>query len=77
MTTNKSEMPVTLPILRDRIDALDSQIQALINERAICAEQVAEVKMAEQGAQSAVFYRPEREAQVLRRVMERNGRPAR
>ncbi len=75
MSTKKDDIPTTLPLLRDRIDALDSQIQRLINERAMCAEKVAEVKMAEQGVQSAVFYRPEREAQVLRRVMERNEGP--
>ncbi|GAB3477886.1 prephenate dehydratase [Marinomonas epiphytica] len=75
MTEKKPQVPDTLPLLRDRIDFIDSQIQSLINERARCAEKVAEVKMRDQGADSAVFYRPEREAQVLRRVMERNEGP--
>lgn len=74
MSDSNNKVPQTLPLLRDRIDAIDSQIQSLINERARCAEKVAEVKMADQG-ETAVFYRPEREAQVLRRVMERNEGP--
>ena len=60
--------------IRDEIDRIDRQIQQLLNDRAECAKQVAEVKLQE-AAGSAVFYRPEREAQVLRRVMERNEGP--
>lgn len=75
MTSETNLIPNTLPLLRDRIDSIDSQIQSLINERARCAQKVAEVKLAEQGDTSVVFYRPEREAQVLRRVMERNEGP--
>jgi chorismate mutase/prephenate dehydratase len=59
--------------IRDRIDAIDLQIQTLLNERARAAQQVASIKMA--AAQDAVFYRPEREAQVLRQVKERNQGP--
>ncbi|MCV2402354.1 prephenate dehydratase [Marinomonas sp. C2222] len=73
--SNKQSVPDTLPLLRDRIDSIDSQIQSLINERARCAQKVADVKLAEQGDEAVVFYRPEREAQVLRRVMERNEGP--
>jgi chorismate mutase/prephenate dehydratase len=58
--------------LRKRIDALDEQIQQLINERAAIAREVAAVKLA-QGAES--FYRPEREVAILRRVSERNTGP--
>ncbi|WP_221801219.1 prephenate dehydratase [Oceanobacter mangrovi] len=62
--------------LRQSIDSIDRQIQELINQRARCAQQVAEVKerYAAPGEQ-VVFYRPEREAQVLRSVMERNEGP--
>ena len=60
--------------LRKRIDVLDEQIQTLLNERARCAQQVAEAKRAED-AGTTVFYRPEREAEVLRRVRERNAGP--
>jgi chorismate mutase/prephenate dehydratase len=59
--------------LRARIDALDEQIQRLISERADCARQVAEVK-AEQG-EDADYYRPEREAEILRRVSARHAGP--
>ena len=63
----------TLDQLRERIDALDEQIQSLLNERASCAQQVAEAKR--EANADAVFYRPEREAEVLRRVRERNKGP--
>lgn len=71
-----SDSKPTLETLRDTIDQLDQQIQDLINQRAGCAQQVADVKQAgmDEGSK-AVFYRPEREAQVLRRVMERNSGP--
>jgi len=63
--------------LRDEIDRIDSEMQRLLNRRASCAQEVAQVKMREAvlGAAEPVFYRPEREAQVLRKVMERNEGP--
>ncbi len=61
--------------LRQQIDAIDKQIQILINERATCAKRVAQVKQQYQGVDSAVYYRPEREAQILRHIMERNQGP--
>lgn len=60
--------------VRAEIDAIDLQIQTLLNRRAECAQRVADIKH-EFGADSPVFYRPEREAQVLRRAMERNEGP--
>jgi len=65
----------TLDSLRAQIDDVDQQIQKLINQRARYAQQVADVKMAEKPGEKVVFYRPEREAQVLRRVMDRNEGP--
>jgi chorismate mutase/prephenate dehydratase len=59
--------------LRKRIDALDEQLQTLLNERASCAQQVAEAKREKGG--EVVYYRPEREAEVLRLVRERNQGP--
>lgn len=56
--------------IRGRIDALDVQIQALISERAACAKAVAKIKT--DAGESASYYRPEREADVLRKVMARN-----
>ncbi|MBK6757750.1 MAG: prephenate dehydratase [Moraxellaceae bacterium] len=60
----------TLPELRQQIDSIDEQIHQLINQRAICAQQVAEVKHAEDPSIKS-FYRPEREAQVLQMVISR------
>jgi len=59
--------------IRLRIDELDREVQSLISERAKCAQQVAEVKL--RAGDEALFYRPEREAQVLRAVKERNTGP--
>ncbi|MDT3719905.1 prephenate dehydratase [Pseudomonas oryzihabitans] len=65
-----------LKALRLRIDSLDERIQELISERARCAQDVARVKMKTLAeGEKPVFYRPEREAQVLKRVMERNSGP--
>lgn len=64
-----------LGILRDQIDDIDRQIQTLINKRAACAQEVAEVKQSAAGGKEVQYYRPEREAQVLRAVMERNDGP--
>jgi len=61
--------------LRTQIDEVDQQIQVLINKRAACAQRVAEVKQASAGGKEVQYYRPEREAQVLRSVMERNTGP--
>ena len=58
--------------LRVRIDSLDERIQELISERARCAQEVAAAK---QLSGDKVFYRPEREIDVLRRVLKRNHGP--
>ena len=58
--------------LRERIDALDAELLRLLNERARCAVEVATVKR-RQGGQA--FYRPEREAGILRQVREQNTGP--
>ena len=63
----------SLQTLRERIDALDRQIQTLIAERARCAQRIGAIKQAAGGAGN--LYRPEREAQVLRRVIEANQGP--
>ena len=62
--------------IRDQIDNLDKQIQLLLNQRATCAQKVANAKLADlEEGESAIFYRPEREACVLRKVMARNEGP--
>ncbi len=60
--------------LRDKIDAVDERIQALIAERAGLAKEVGVLKGL---TQTAEYYRPEREAQVLRKVVDRNDGPLR
>ncbi|NOX91053.1 MAG: prephenate dehydratase [Gammaproteobacteria bacterium] len=59
--------------IRQEIDLLDEKIQELISERARFAQKVAQVKQI-QGV-DAVYYRPEREAEVLREVLARNKGP--
>ena len=68
--------PGSLQEIRDSIDRLDEQIQDLISERAKLAQRVGASKLG--GALRAKdFYRPEREAQVLRKVQGRNSGPLR
>jgi len=55
--------------LRHRIDVIDAQLLALIGERAECAMEVARVKRQDGDTH---FYRPEREAQVLQKIMDAN-----
>ncbi len=57
--------------LRERIDAIDEQLLDLLNQRAQIAQQVGHVK----AETNAPVFRPEREAQVLRSVAERNSGP--
>lgn len=68
-------MSAGLQALRERIDALDSQLLGLLNARARCAEEVAHIKLAEDP--QAKFYRPEREAQILARMQALNSGPLR
>jgi chorismate mutase / prephenate dehydratase len=60
--------------LRNRIDGVDERIQRLIAERAHFAKEIGVLKGL---TSTAEFYRPEREAQVLRKVVERNDGPLR
>ncbi len=54
---------------RDQIDAIDEQVLLLVNERATLARQIGSLK------DDGVIYRPEREAQVLRRLQANNTGP--
>jgi chorismate mutase / prephenate dehydratase len=62
-----------LKTIRERIDQIDLQLQTLIVERAEAAQQVARIKLSEDP--DAIFYRPEREAEVLRKVKARDTGP--
>ncbi|MGH8207055.1 MAG: chorismate mutase, partial [Steroidobacteraceae bacterium] len=81
-----------LAALRERIDAVDEQLHALLNERARLAQRAGVSKLpgdasppadaaappgAAAGRRTVDFYRPEREAQVLRSALERNHGPLR
>jgi chorismate mutase/prephenate dehydratase len=61
--------------IRQQIDAVDEQIHQLINDRARLAQQVGLSK--HKDGHTVDFYRPEREAQVLRMALERNHGPLR
>ncbi len=64
-------MSQTLPELRHQIDAVDAQLLDLLNRRAALALEVGEVKRAE----GSVVFRPEREAQVIHELQQRNAGP--
>jgi chorismate mutase/prephenate dehydratase len=54
---------------RDQIDAIDEQLLKLVNQRAQLAREIGNLKG------GGPIYRPEREAQVLRRLLEHNEGP--
>ena len=54
--------------LRARIDAVDDELLELLNQRAALAQQIGHAK-------NGLKYRPEREAQVLRRLSDNNRGP--
>jgi chorismate mutase / prephenate dehydratase len=57
--------------LREKIDSIDAQILDLLNQRALVAQEVGHVK----AETNAPVFRPEREAQVLRKVADLNPGP--
>jgi chorismate mutase/prephenate dehydratase len=61
--------------IRERIDGIDEAIQSLINDRARLAQLVGISKSA--SGKAVDFYRPEREAEVLRKALHRNQGPLR
>jgi chorismate mutase/prephenate dehydratase len=73
MPKKKAAAMPTLSDARLRIDSIDRQIQQLIAERAGWAHQVGKAKGPLKAAVD--YYRPEREAQVLRMVVDRNEGP--
>ena len=70
-----TDAEIDLGAVRERIDAIDRELARLLNERAACALRVAEIKSADPEQEQPLFYRPEREAQILKRVQEENAGP--
>lgn len=66
---------IDLGQIRAEIDAIDEQLQGLLNRRALLAQAVGISKHAD--GHVVDFYRPEREAQVLRAALGRNKGPLR
>lgn len=64
MTTNLAD-------LRIQIDAIDQELLALLNRRALIAEQVGNIKKRE----GTPFFRPDRVAQVIERIQRTNNGP--
>ena len=64
--------------IRRQIDAIDAQLHSLINDRARLARAVGETKFPEPVGLSSTprnYYRPEREAEILRAAVARNEGP--
>jgi len=59
--------------LREKIDSLDKDILKIISERGQIAQEIAKVKT--DSSEPHNFYRPEREAQILRKIIENNKGP--
>ncbi|KTC85845.1 P-protein [Legionella drozanskii LLAP-1] len=55
--------------IRNKIDKIDQQLFNLLSERATFAAEVAKIKKLQH---SPVYYRPEREAQILRSIVANN-----
>ena len=63
----------SLQPVRAEIDDIDAQLVELLNRRARCAQRVGEIKA--RHGEAGFIYRPEREAQVLRRLQSINPGP--
>ncbi len=70
MTKPIPDLP-SLSELRVQIDAIDQQLLTLLNDRALVAEKVGEVKKRE----GTAFFRPDRVAQVIEKIQLANPGP--
>ncbi|WP_293605330.1 chorismate mutase, partial [Polaromonas sp. UBA4122] len=64
-------MTAKLADLRVQIDAIDKELLALMNRRALIAEQVGEIKKRE----GTPFFRPDRVTQVIEKIQQANTGP--
>ena len=75
MTSTPEPLPAgnanSLDALRIQIDAMDKQLIGLLNQRAVLAQHVGDIKRAE----GSPFYRPDRALQVIERVQNNNQGP--
>ena len=69
--TGPNVSDTALQALRERIDSVDAELLALLNRRAQLALEVGELKKRE----GSVVFRPEREAQVIDGLKQRNAGP--
>lgn len=60
---------------RERIDELDRKLRSLLNQRAAYAKEIARLKAAAGSNEAPVYYRPERESQILARLRAENEGP--
>ena len=66
----------SLEPLRKRIDEIDSEILSLVNERAKAALAIGKLKEEHSDSdETTSYYRPEREAQILRKLKQNNNGP--
>lgn len=65
-----TDQPIDL--LREKIDAIDQQLMVMINQRAKLAIEIGQIKKLQQ---ESIVYRPEREVQILRKIMKHNPGP--
>ena len=68
---DRAEADRRIAKIRGRMDELDSQLVALLNERARCAGEIGHLKR----AVGLEVYQPDREIEVLRHVRSRNCGP--
>ena len=69
-STARPVAPTSLQNFRSRIDAVDSELHRLINERAALARAAGQAK--QKDSSNVDFYRPERESEVLQLALARN-----
>ena len=58
--------------MRIAIDKIDKEILLKLNERASLAKQVGQLKQKLADNEKVVFYRPEREANILKAIIDKN-----
>ena len=61
--------------VREEIDSIDTNLQELLNKRAGLALKIGDIKQSVDGEIEPVYYRPEREAQILARLQKNNQGP--